>query len=90
MISAGGSSSALRKEAEKLWEIPALKENIMGMLTVIGAKLRPWERVGAVVTILEPFSIQNGLMTQTMKIKRDKVTAAYKNEILNIYTKKSK
>lgn len=90
MISSGASSSALRKEAEKLWDIPALKDNIMAMLTNVGAKLRPWERIGAVVTILEPFSIQNGLLTQTMKMKRDKVTAAYKSEILNLYTKKSK
>jgi long-chain acyl-CoA synthetase len=85
LVSSGSSSSALRKEAEKLWEIPALKEKIRSALTTIGAKLRPWERVGAVVVILEPFSIQNGLLTQTMKIKRDKVTAAYKNEIVGIY-----
>nr|CAD1820433.1 unnamed protein product [Ananas comosus var. bracteatus] len=33
----------------------------------------------------EPFTIENGLMTQTMKIRRDKVAARYCKQITNLY-----
>ena len=42
---------------------------------------RPDDRIGPFRPILEPFSIENGLMTQTMKIKRPVVSERYRDMI---------
>ncbi|WP_414752762.1 AMP-dependent synthetase/ligase [Anabaena sp. CCY 9910] len=42
---------------------------------------RPDDRVGPFKLILEPFSIENGLMTQTLKIRRHVVTERYRDII---------
>ncbi|MEH2394208.1 MAG: AMP-binding protein [Nostoc sp.] len=38
---------------------------------------RPDDRIGTFKLILEPFSIENGLMTQTLKVRRQVVTERY-------------
>ena len=47
---------------------------------------RQEERVFA-IALVEPFSIENGLITPTMKVKRNKVVAKYKNILENFYKK---
>ncbi|QMS89805.1 AMP-binding protein [Nostoc edaphicum CCNP1411] len=42
---------------------------------------RPDDRIGAFKLILEPFSIENGLMTQTLKVRRHVVTERYRDII---------
>ncbi|NEQ37058.1 MAG: long-chain fatty acid--CoA ligase [Okeania sp. SIO3I5] len=42
---------------------------------------RPDDRIGPFNLILEPFTIENGMMTQTMKIKRPVVTEHYRDMI---------
>lgn len=42
---------------------------------------RPDDRIGPFKLILEPFSIENGLMTQTLKIRRHVVTERYRDII---------
>ena len=42
---------------------------------------RPDDRIGPFRLILEPFTIENGMMTQTMKIKRPVVTEHYRDMI---------
>ncbi|MFB2975395.1 long-chain fatty acid--CoA ligase [Microseira sp. BLCC-F43] len=42
---------------------------------------RPDDRIGAFKLILEPFSIENGMMTQTLKIRRPVVTERYRDMI---------
>jgi hypothetical protein len=32
-------------------------------------RLRPWERVQSIKLFLEPFSVPNGLLTQTLKVR---------------------
>ncbi|CAA7027991.1 unnamed protein product [Microthlaspi erraticum] len=53
-------------------------------------ELRKWTsecsfQVGPILIVDEPFTIDNGLMTPTMKIRRDKVVAKYKDEIHKLY-----
>mmetsp|Transcript_26822 Transcript_26822/g.63611 ORF Transcript_26822/g.63611 Transcript_26822/m.63611 type:complete len:810 (-) Transcript_26822:41-2470(-) len=50
--------------------------------------LQAWESVGKVHLVLEPFTMENGLMTQTLKVKRDKVAERYDGEIEGMYSKK--
>ncbi|CAH9142243.1 unnamed protein product [Cuscuta epithymum] len=42
-------------------------------------------QVGPLLVIDEPFTVDNGLLTPTMKVKRDKVTDLYKEQIENLY-----
>ncbi|CAN6291114.1 unnamed protein product [Urochloa humidicola] len=59
------------------------KDKVMSMLY---DELRTWTancsfRVGPIMIADEPFTIDNGLMTPTMKIRRDKVISKYQREI---------
>ncbi|QCE13057.1 long-chain acyl-CoA synthetase [Vigna unguiculata] len=42
-------------------------------------------QIGPVLVVNDPFTIDNGLMTPTMKIRRDKVVAKYRDQIENLY-----
>lgn len=44
-----------------------------------------WVRVRRIVTDREPWTIDNGLLTPTMKVKRPEVFARYQNQIERIY-----
>ncbi|KAI5653785.1 hypothetical protein M9H77_30972 [Catharanthus roseus] len=60
------------------------------LTSLLYEELRRWTsecsfQVGPILIVDEPFTIDSGLMTPTMKIKRDKVVAQYKEEIENLY-----
>ena len=42
---------------------------------------RPDDRIGPFRFVLEPFSMENGLLTQTLKVKRPVVTERYRDMI---------
>ncbi|XP_058093410.1 probable acyl-activating enzyme 16, chloroplastic isoform X2 [Magnolia sinica] len=42
-------------------------------------------KIGPILIIDEPFTIDSGLMTPTMKIRRDKVVARYSDQIAKLY-----
>ena len=44
-----------------------------------------WAKVRRIVTDREPWTIENGLLTPTMKVKREEVYARYRNQIERIY-----
>lgn len=46
---------------------------------------RPDDRIGVFRLIVEPFSIENGMMTQTLKIKRPVVTERYSDIIQGMF-----
>jgi long-chain acyl-CoA synthetase len=48
---------------------------------------RPDDRIGPFRLILEPFSLENGLMTQTLKIRRHVVMERYQDIIDGMYTR---
>ncbi|XP_071721883.1 probable acyl-activating enzyme 16, chloroplastic [Rutidosis leptorrhynchoides] len=57
---------------------------------LIHEELRKWTsecsfQIGPILLVEEPFTIDSGLMTETMKIRRDRVTAKFKDDIDNLY-----
>ena len=61
------------------------KEKINNVIEKINKKLTLLEKIKRVQLIDENFSIENGLMTPTMKVKRKKVTEKYKNQLEKLY-----
>ena len=61
------------------------KEKINNVIEKINKKLTLLEKIKRIQLIKENFSIENGLMTPTMKVKRKKVTEKYKNQLEKLY-----
>ena len=61
------------------------KEKINSVVEKINKKLTLLEKIKKIHLIDENFSIENGLMTPTMKVKRKKVTEKYKNQLEKLY-----
>ena len=61
------------------------KEKINNVIEKINKKLTLLEKIKKIQLIDENFSIENGLMTPTMKVKRKKVTEKYKNRLEELY-----
>ncbi|VAI40157.1 unnamed protein product [Triticum turgidum subsp. durum] len=60
------------------------------VMSLLYAELKTWMagcsfQIGPILVVDEPFTIDNGLMTPTMKIRRDKVAAKYQSEIEALY-----
>ncbi|KAH7684860.1 long-chain acyl-CoA synthetase protein [Dioscorea alata] len=63
------------------------KDEIMNLLQ---HELSSWTsgclyQIGPILIVDEPFTIENGLMTPTMKVRRDRVVAQYKDRIAKLY-----
>lgn len=61
------------------------KEKINKVIEKINKKLTLLEKIKRIQLIDENFTIENGLMTPTMKVKRKKVTEKYINQLENLY-----
>ena len=61
------------------------KEQINKTIEIINKKLTLVEKIKKIQLLDENFSIENGLLTPTMKVKRKKVTEKYKKELENLY-----
>ena len=61
------------------------KDKINEVIEKINTRLTLVEKIKRIQLIDENFSIENGLMTPTMKIKRKKVTEKYKNQLEKLY-----
>ena len=63
------------------------RDKIEEIINIINKNLSLPEKVKKFRLIDEDFSIENGLLTPTMKVKRNKVTLKYKNILENFYKK---
>jgi long-chain acyl-CoA synthetase len=61
------------------------KKKINNVIEKINEKLTLLEKIKRIQLINENFSIENGLMTPTMKVKRKKVIEKYKNQLEKLY-----
>ena len=68
-------------------EFKEQKEKINETINEINKNLTLVEKIKKFHLINENFSIENGLLTPTMKVKRNKVTLKYKNILENFYKK---
>ncbi|XP_039041219.1 probable acyl-activating enzyme 16, chloroplastic [Hibiscus syriacus] len=60
------------------------------MTSLLYEELSKWTsectfQVGPILVVDEPFTIDSGLMTPTMKIRRDRVVLQYEEEIANLF-----
>ncbi len=62
------------------------KDVINKTIETINKKLTLVEKIKKIQLIDESFSIENGLLTPTMKVKRKKVTEKFKKELENLYS----
>ena len=68
-------------------EFKGNREKIEEIINKINENLTLVEKVKKFYLIDENFSIENGLFTPTMKVKRNKVIEKYKNILENFYKK---
>ena len=61
------------------------KEKISEIVNEINKKLSLVEKIKKFHLTNEDFTIENGLLTPTMKVKRNKVTYKYKNILESFY-----
>ena len=68
-------------------EFKEQKEKIEEIINKVNQNLALVEKIKKFYLVNENFSIENGLLTPTMKIKRNKVIIKYKNTLENFYKK---
>ena len=72
MLNAGGISMAAEPEGRK-----ALETSFGTHLAGINAQLDPHEQMDCLVLVTTPWTVDNGFITPTFKIKRNRVEEAY-------------
>ena len=65
------------------------KENLEKEIEKINKNLSKVEKIKKYFIIKESFTIENGMMTPTLKLKRFKIINKYKKEFENLYLKKT-
>jgi long-chain acyl-CoA synthetase len=72
---------------------PGVKEHITAELTQllkdVNAQLPDYEKLQMLVVAPEPWSIENGMLTPTLKIRRSKIEAAVEAQLSNWYATKN-
>jgi long-chain acyl-CoA synthetase len=79
----------LEKDSPELARHPELHKAVGAALARVNRELSPIERVRRFIVAAEPFTVQNGQMTPTLKIKRHAIRHAYGEQLLALYEGKS-
>jgi len=71
---------------DQLCDSPILKKHLQATISAILKPLNPFEQVRRIHLLHAPFTIESGLMTPTMKIKRRKVYEQYCEILESLYS----
>lgn len=74
------------KSIDELTKEPKVRELVAGELKRLSEEFKGYERIVEFALLSEAFSPQNGLLTQTLKAKRNAVLAKYGTLIESLYT----
>ncbi|MBP6510936.1 MAG: AMP-binding protein, partial [Candidatus Kapabacteria bacterium] len=70
---------------ETLWTSPELHRAMEADINKLQRELPKYERVRRFAVITKPFTVENGLLTPTLKVKRKAVLAAHAETIDHLY-----
>ncbi|MBT4518497.1 MAG: AMP-binding protein, partial [Halieaceae bacterium] len=59
----------------------AVEQQLAALAAEINADLEPHERIAGIIICATPWSVESGVLTHTLKVKRDCVAEAYRDEI---------
>nr|XP_043628527.1 long chain acyl-CoA synthetase 6, peroxisomal-like [Erigeron canadensis] len=76
------------EDLKQLCNDPRTRAAVLADMTLVSkkAQLRGFECVKAVTLLVEPFTIENGLVTPTFKVKRPQAKAYFSKAIADMYT----
>lgn len=80
----------LSKEAAKSMSRNEVSSSLDGTIITVNHRLEAHERIDRIVISNEAGSIDNGLLTPTLKIKRNELEKKYKDELENTRKNKEK
>ena len=63
--------------------VEQLKESLNASLTEANIQLPSYQKIATCVVIKEPFSIESGTLTPTLKVKRSQLNTQYKDRLLD-------
>jgi long-chain acyl-CoA synthetase len=58
-----------------------VEEDLVGLVEGINGHLEPHERMAGIVICETPWSVESGVLTHTLKVKRDSVADKYQDAI---------
>jgi long-chain acyl-CoA synthetase len=65
---------------------PELKRAVEEAVARANAKLSPIERIRRVELVCEPFTVENGFLTPTLKLRRGRIVERHGTAIERLYT----
>ena len=74
-------------EIETVYQNPAIIKQLLKDLDHIAErkKLQGFEKIKAIYLATEPFTVENDLLTPTLKLKRTEASKAFRKEIVELY-----
>ena len=76
----------IQEKNEKIYRNDKLINEIQKDIDIHNEKFAQWEKIKKFELTSDPWTIENGLLTPTMKLKRKAIKSKYKNLINKIYT----
>jgi long-subunit acyl-CoA synthetase (AMP-forming) len=67
-----------------------VEKELTELLKTVNASLADYEKLQMIVVAPEPWSIENGFLTPTMKIRRNRIETAVEPNVEAWYAKKGK